>query len=330
VVGVAGESLAADERRILRRFPPAGVILFARNVVSEAQLSALAAEIRGELPDAFLAVDQEGGPVDRFRALTGGSPSFASAARAGSAELAGLLAGEICAAFTIDWNLAPVVDRAVEGAGKSILSRRAAFEDGAPVAAAARDFLRALAAFGVAGCLKHFPGLGRAEVDSHRSLPRVSAGADLAADLSPFAALAPAAPAVMISHAAIGSSPLPATLDRAIAHDLLRGEVRFEGAAISDDLEMGALAEFGGIPERAAAAFGAGCDLLCVGKETTALPEATAAIEERASAERRMEAARRVSSFRGELARLRRERRLFPRGLPEIAAAFRRASDRLA
>ncbi len=305
------------------------MILFARNIVSERQLSALVSEIRAELPDAFLAVDQEGGPVDRFRALTGESPSFASAARAGAADLAGLLAGEICAAFSIDWDLAPVVDRAVEGAGKSILSRRAAFEDGAPIAAAAEDFLRGLAAFGVAGCLKHFPGLGRAAVDSHRSLPHVPAGEELAADLSPFVALAPVAPAVMVAHAAIGASPLPATLDPGIAGGLLRREARFGGLSISDDLEMGALAEFGGIPERAAAAFSAGCDLLCVGKETGALPEAAAAVEAGGSAERRTEADRRVAAFRTELERLARERRLVPRAIPEIAAAFRRAAERL-
>jgi len=305
------------------------VILFARNVVSEAQLSSLVAEIRSDVPDAILAVDQEGGPVDRFRVLTGASPSFASAARAGSADLAGLLAGEICAAFSIDWDLAPVVDRAVEGAGESILSRRAAFEDGARIAPAAGDFLRALAAFGVAGCLKHFPGLGRAAVDSHRSLPRVAGGEELAHDLSPFVALAPAVPAVMVSHAAIGASPLPATLDPAIAGDLLRRGAHFEGLAISDDLEMGALAEFGGIAERAAAAFSAGCDLLCIGNAIGTLPDAAAAVAARAPAGRGSEAAGRVAAFRAELDRLKRERRLFPRGIPEIAAAFRRAAERL-
>ena len=329
MVGIAGEALAPGERAIFRRFPPGGVILFARNVVSEAQLSALVAELRAELPDAVLSVDQEGGPVDRFRALTAASPSFAGAAKAGAADLAGLLAGEICAAFSIDWDLAPVVDRAVEGAGRTVLRGRAAFEDGSEVAAAAEAFLAALAAFGVAGCLKHFPGLGRASVDSHLVLPRVSGGPDLEDDLVPFRTLARIAPAVMVSHAAVGGASLPATLDRGIATEMLRGNAGFAGVAISDDLEMGALAGFGNLAERAAAAFSAGCDFLCIGKETAALPEAAAAVEARASAARLDEAAARIAEFRAGLGRLGRERRLAPRPIAEIAAACRRATERL-
>lgn len=241
-----------------------------------------------------------------------------------------MLAGEICAAFSIDWDLAPVVDRAVEGAGRTILAGRAPAEDGRAAAAAAGAFLDALAAFGVAGCLKHFPGLGRAAVDSHRVLPRIGAEAGgLEDDLVPFRLLAARAPACMVSHAAVGGSALPATLDRAVAHDLLRGGAGFAGVAISDDLEMGALSAFGGLPERSAAAFAAGCDLLCIGSVAAALPDAAAAVEERSSPERRAEARRRVARFRTESARLRRERRLFPRPVSEIAEAFRRATERL-
>ena len=218
----------------------------------------------------------------------------------------------------------------MEGAGRTVLRGRAAFEDGRESASAARGFLDALAAFGVAGCLKHFPGLGRAAVDSHLVLPRIPEGREgLEADLAPFRALAESAPAVMVSHAAVGGSNVPATLDSGIATDLLRRDVGFEGVAVSDDLEMGALADFGGVPERAAAAFEAGCDLLCIGKETAALPEAAAAVEARASAERLDEASRRLGVFRGVLRDLRRQRRLVPRPVPEIAAAFRRATERL-
>lgn len=306
------------------------MILFSRNVVSEAQLSALVADIRSELPDAFLCVDQEGGRVDRFRAITAASPSFSAAARAGASDLAGTLAGEICAAFGIDWDLAPVVDRSVEGAGRTILAGRAASDRGDEVVFAARGFLGALAAFGVAGCLKHFPGLGRAAVDSHLVLPRLSAQrTEMEEDLAPFRALAASAPAVMVSHAAVGETSLPATLDPAVAADLLRRDVGFRGVAVSDDLEMGALAEFGGLPERAAAAFSAGCDVLCLGKETAELPDSAAAVEARASAARLDEAAGRLAAFRAELGRLKRERRLAPRPVPEIAAAFRRATERL-
>ncbi len=307
------------------------MILFARNIVSERQLAGLTSDLRAVLPEAFLCVDQEGGSVDRFRALTGSSPSFSAASRKGAASLAGTLAGEICAAFGIEWDLAPVVDRAVEGAGRTILKDRAASEDGEEIVSAAGAFLDSLAEFGVAGCLKHFPGLGRAAVDSHLVLPRLSAASEeLERDLVPFRALVRRAPAVMVSHAAVGEGRQPATLDRAIASDLLRRDVGFEGIAISDDLEMGALAEFGDLAARSSAAFYAGCDFLCIGKENAVLPDAAAAVEAGASEERLDETGRRVATFRTGIARLKRERRVGPRRIPEIADAFRRATDRLA
>lgn len=275
----------------------------------------------------MLCVDQEGGPVDRFRAITGLSPAFERAGAAGKAGLAGALAGEICAAFSIAWDLAPVVDRAVEGAGRRILAGRAAAGETDGIVAAAGAFLDGLSEFGVAGCLKHFPGLGRAAVDSHLVLPRIDDdAAALDEDLAPFRALAGRAPAVMVSHAAIAGASLPASLDRPIATGMLRDRVGFGGIAVSDDLEMGALAEFGSVPERAASAFDAGCDLLCVGKDTAALPEAAEAVGRRASAERRAEAGHRIAKFRMVLRRLQSNRRTSPRAARAIAESFREAS----
>ena len=315
---------------MFRAHPPGAVILFARNVAAEDQLRELVADLRSELPGAILCVDQEGGPVDRFRAITGRSPAFDRAWAAGEAERAGALAGEICAAFSIDWDLAPVVDRAVEGAGSTILAGRAASADPGEASAAAAGFLEGLNAFGVAGCLKHFPGLGRAAVDSHLVLPRIADDPDeLEKDLAPFRSLAPRVPAVMVSHAAVGSERRPATLDRNIATGLLRHVVGFSGVAVSDDLEMGALAEFGTIAERAARAFEAGCDLLCVGKDTAALPAAAEGIEREAPASRREEAEGRIGAFREGLRDLAGRRRSLARPVPVIAEAFREASARI-
>jgi beta-N-acetylhexosaminidase len=134
----------------------------------------------------------------------------------------------------------------------------------------------------------------------------------------------------MISHAAMGGSRFPATLDRDIATGLLRGGAGFAGLAISDDLEMGALAEFGSVSERAAAAFEAGCDLLCVGKDTAALPVSAEAIERGATASRRREAERRVGEFRETVVRLGARRRSAPRAVAAIGEAFRQACARLA
>jgi beta-N-acetylhexosaminidase len=113
-----------------------------------------------------------------------------------------------------------------------------------------------------------------------------------------------------------------------MATGLLRRDVGFEGIAISDDLEMGALGEFGGIAERAFLAFEAGCDLLCVGKDTAALPEAAEAIERGARASRRDEAEGRLGEFQESLRRLGASRRSTPRAVAAIAEAFREASAR--
>jgi beta-N-acetylhexosaminidase len=250
---------------------------------------------------------------------------------AGASRRAGALAGEICAAFSLDWDLAPVVDRAVDGAGRPVLAGRAASPDSGDVADAAAAFLEGLHAFGVAGCLKHFPGLGRAAVDSHLVLPRIGEDPEeLEKDLAPFRALAARVPAVMVSHAASGSAGRPATLDRNVATGLLRRGVGFSGVAVSDDLEMGALADFGTLPERAALAFEAGCDLLCFGKETAALPGAAEAIERGLPAARLEEAGGRIGEFREALRRLGENRRSRPRTVAAIAEAFRDASARWA
>jgi len=183
----------------------------------------------------------------------------------------------------------------------------------------------------VAGCLKHFPGLGRAAVDSHLDLPRIGDDpAALESDLVPFRSLGGRAPAIMVSHAAMGEARLPATLDRNVATGLLRGAAGFAGLAISDDLEMGALSAFGTLSERAAAAFEAGCDLLCVGKDTAALPASAEAIERRATPSRREEAERRVEELREALGRLGAGRRSAPRAVAAIGEAFRQACERLA
>src|SRR5262249_42603905 len=140
---------------------------------------------------------------------------------------------------------APVVDRLLPGASEQILAERAASGDPAAVARAASDFLLGLHESGIGGCVKHFPGLGRANLDTHKELPRIPRDeAEEERDLAPFVATMEKAGAVMIAHAA-GPDGQPASLSRAIAHGLLREWLGFAGAAFSDDLEMGALQSFG-------------------------------------------------------------------------------------
>jgi beta-N-acetylhexosaminidase len=318
LVGVEGTELNVRERELFSRFPPGGILLFARNIVSEPQARSLVEELREGIPGVWLCVDQEGGPVDRFRAIAGPSISAAGAARVGASRGAGEIAGALCAAFDLDLDLAPVVDRAVPAAGGVVLTDRVVSESPDEVARAGSEFLEGLAEFGIGGCLKHFPGLGRGAVDSHLLLPVIQDDPrQLKMDLAPFWDLSDA-PAVMVSHAAIGREALPSSLSRVIATELLRGEGRFEGAAFSDDLEMGALAAFGSLAERSAAAMAAGCDVLCIGKENAALPEAVVAIERMVRGERIAEAAERIDRLRTDLARIRAEKRRKPPPFAEI------------
>jgi len=304
-VGISGPTLTAPERRILERDPPWAVILFRRNIESVEQLRRLTRDI-ADLPGRpLLCVDQEGGPVDRLRDLLGPTISFRRAAEAGQAREAGQLVGEACAQMGFDIDLAPVVDRLLPGASERILAERAASSDPTVIARAANDFLLGLTESGVGGCAKHFPGLGRANLDTHKELPRIPADPrEEELDLAPFIATMETAGAVMISHAA-GPDGVPASLSRDTAHQLLRLRLGFTGAAFSDDLEMGALAAFGDLPERCVAAAQAGCDLLFVCSQIDEYKDCVAAVESGVSEERREEAHKRLARYGSHLERIR-------------------------
>jgi beta-N-acetylhexosaminidase len=300
-VGIGGPTLTQGEHEILRRSPPWAVILFRRNIESADQLTLLVASLKTLPGPPMLCLDQEGGPVDRLQSILGPSISFAAASRLGVARRAGELAGESCRAFGFDVDLAPVVDRGLPEAGALVLGERCAAPEPERVERAAREYLEGLHARGVGGCLKHFPGLGRARLDTHKSLPKLPAEPEEEQrDLAPFAALMDAAGAVMISHAA-GPEGRPASLDRDIGIKLLRRRMGFAGAAFSDDLEMGALSEFGDLPARSAAACLAGCDLLFVCRQIEAYPDCVAAVGENVPPRRRAEAAKRLQTYRRHL-----------------------------
>ena len=297
-VGIAGPTLDPSERAILEKYPPRAVVLFMRNIESERQVADLVTEIRALPESPFLAIDQEGGPVDRLRGLAGPFPSFHEAARSGHARRAGELAAEACARLGIRLDLAPVVDRRMPGAGETVLGDRTVAEEPERIIPAARDFLDGLESRGVGGCLKHFPGLGRAARDTHRALPFLPEDPHQEErDLAPFRALKDAAGAIMVSHAAGARDRLPASLSFDTATGLLRSEIGFEGVALSDDLEMGALEEYGDLSGRSAAAVRAGCDLVLVCSRLEAYPDCVARIESEVSAPRRAEASRRIDVF---------------------------------
>ena len=321
-VGLAGPVLERSEREILAAAVPRGVILFRRNIEDEARLARLIGELR-ELGVRHVFVDQEGGPVDRLRDLVAPTPSLRKTAGAGTARRAGAAVGAMLARLGFDVDLAPVVDRAVADGGALVLGERSASVSPAEVAAAAGDFLDGLHSQGVAGCLKHFPGLGRAALDTHKSLPVVPPDpAEDALDLAPFQALMERARAVMVSHAA-GPDGVPASLSPDVSISLLRGRLGFSGAAFSDDLEMGALEAFGDLPERCVRAASAGCDLLFVCRRIEVYTACVEAVERLVPGARRQEASARLDAYGAHVAALRRAA-----GTPEVTLAAIRAELR--
>ncbi len=267
VVGIAGPVLCAEEAAFFAALPPAGVILFARNIVDPAQLAALAEAIRTACPGAELLVDQEGGRVARLRPPHWRAHPPAAAhgalhgrdAQAGlrAAWLTGALIGCDCADF--DVVCAPVLDVAAPGADAAVVGDRSFGTDPGDVAALGGAFAAGLLAAGVIPVMKHAPGHGRATVDSHHALPVVDA-ADLAADIAPFVANRdlPWAMTAHIVYTALDPDR-PATLSPRVLAEVIRGRIGFDGVLVSDDLAMSALQ---GPPEaRAVAALAAGCDL---------------------------------------------------------------------
>jgi beta-N-acetylhexosaminidase len=319
-VGLSGASLAPAEREILEAFPPRAVILFRRNIESVDGLLALAAGVRSLPGRPWLCVDEEGGPVDRFRDLLGPSISFREAAERGLSRRAGELAGEACLRLGFDLDLAPVVDRLLAGASERVLKDRCAPGEPGQVARAASEFVAGLHSSGVGSCIKHFPGLGRASLDTHRELPTIPPDTrEQERDLAPFRATMGAARAVMISHAA-GPDGRPASLSSDVATRLLRGALGFDGAAFSDDLEMGALAALGSLPDRCAAAASAGCDLLFVCSRISEYPDCVERVARQVPTARVAEATGRLDSYAEHLDSLRRVSRTPDRPLAGLIA----------
>ena len=283
IVGIAGPVLSEAEAALFRAHPPAGVILFGRNIESPGQLVALVASLRGVLAaDAVLMVDQEGGRVARLRpphwpaqppaAAIGRLHANDAAKGVRAAWLAGAVIGLECAAAGFDVVTAPVLDLRMAGAS-GVIGDRAFAEDPEAVGALGAAMAEGLLAAGVQPVGKHIPGHGRAVADSHLELPRVDT-ANLEADFRPFAmnARLPWAMTAHVLYTALDPER-PATLSPAVIGPIIRQRIGFDGVLVSDDLAMGALS--GAAAARAAAALAAGCDLAlyCTGDA-----EATAAV----------------------------------------------------
>jgi len=273
IFGCAGLSLTTAERDFFRATDPAGFILFKRNCDTPEQVRALVAALRAAVdrPAAPVLIDQEGGRVQRLRPphWRAAPPArrFAELHRrdpAAGARAAWINARLIAAELMdlgIDVDCAPVLDNPVPGA-HDVIGDRALGNDIATIATLGRAVMDGLMAGGVLPVIKHLPGHGRAEVDSHKHCPIVEAGdAELRAqDLPPFRSLADA-PFAMTAHVVYRAwdGDRVATWSDAVIGRIIRGDIGFGGCLLSDDLSMQALD--GGLGERARRALAAGCDL---------------------------------------------------------------------
>ncbi|WP_428490552.1 beta-N-acetylhexosaminidase [Rhodopila sp.] len=269
IVGIAGPTLSAEEATLFRALPPAGVILFSRNIQHPEQLTALIISLREVLlADADLMVDQEGGRVARLKpphwdahpaaATLGQRFATDPTAALRAAWLTGALIGRQCrtAGFTIA--ATPVLDLSVPGA-HGVIGDRAFAHHPAAVARLGRAVANGLLAAGVVPVGKHAPGHGRARVDSHLSLPKLT-DTDLAADIRAFALNADL-PWMMTAHIVYEALDphLPATLSAKVIETVIRGRIGFKGVLVTDDLAMQALS--GAPADLAVQALIAGCDL---------------------------------------------------------------------
>ncbi|ANK13009.1 beta-N-acetylhexosaminidase [Erythrobacter neustonensis] len=273
IFGLSGPVLTADERAFFRDCDPAGYILFGRNCVDPVQLRRLTDDLRAihGRDRLLVSIDQEGGRVARLRpphwAAYPAGDAFeklyqiapASAIEAARANATAMALELSAMGITVDYH--PPLDLRVPGA-HDVIGDRAFGSDPTQVAAIGRAVLEGLAAGGVAGCIKHMPGHGRTDVDTHKALPTVTASpAELEADLEPFRALNQALIG-MTGHLVFTAwdAENPATLSQKVIRDVIRGKIGFDGLLLTDDIDMEALG--GAIPERAARAHAAGCDIV--------------------------------------------------------------------
>lgn len=287
LVGLTGTELSPLERAWLKLIQPAGIILFKRNIADANQTRALLKEsLAFCAPHAARCVDVEGGTVNRLKEALAAIPSAQAVARAmarptlsqsarknGAPNVEPALArehGELIAravaVFGFNTTLAPVLDLALPDSAQ-VLGSRCSAPEPAGVIAYARQFLIGLSSRGVAGCGKHFPGLGAGSLDSHMDTPSIprDGSAIWRDDLEPYRALRDELPIIMVNHAAYPMTPgrqRPASVSRYWIESVLRKRIGYRGLVLSDDLEMGGILKFMPIEEAAIEAIRTGSDLI--------------------------------------------------------------------
>ncbi|WP_416196679.1 glycoside hydrolase family 3 N-terminal domain-containing protein [Selenomonas sp.] len=275
MIGIHGTELDEDSKTMLRQFHIGGIVYFDRNIKSQDQLKSLSEQLQayaqGEAQQKvplFLAIDEEGGTVSRGRGVIPAPPSEANIGASGQPERARMSAASTAQALHaagINLNLAPVADVSSSDAR--------AFSGDAQVAA--RFTEKAVSGYeqeGMLCALKHFPGIGKGAVDSHQEVSRVDVPRETLEreDLLPFAEIIasqrPEDFLILVSHLIYPcyDAAHSASQSRAVMTDLLRGRLGYQGIILTDDLEMGAVANHVPLRQAGANAVVAGADIVLV------------------------------------------------------------------
>ena len=276
MIDLQGTSITEEERELLRHPLVGGVILFTRNYVDPDQLTEVVAGIHAvRNPPLIVAVDQEGGRVQRFQKGFTRLPPARLIGHAydqdpkGGVELArktGWLMASELRSHGVDISFAPVVD--LDYGVNEAIGTRAFHKRAEVVGQLAVAYMNGMKEAGMAATAKHFPGHGAVTADSHHILPVDRRElVDMSDDLAPYRRLiANGLPSVMVAHIVFPAlDAAPASLSAAWIRDVLRGELRFQGVVFADDLSMGgAAAAYGDVVARAERALAAGCDMLPV------------------------------------------------------------------
>ena len=263
-----GKELDAATAAFLKTNGIRAVCLFRGNMTDSAQLSKLTADLRAVMgPESLIAIDQEGGAVVRSTWVPA-PPAAMGLGAADDTDLAqrtGAAVARAVRALGFNWNFAPVLDLN-NNPHNPVIAERSFGAEPQRAAELALAWMAGSHAEGVACCVKHFPGHGDTNVDSHRDLPTVDKPvAQLEQlELAPFRISSAAAPAMMTAHIVYPTldADNPATMSRRILHDLLRDEWQYRGIIITDGMDMHAIAGRYGVGNAAVRALTAGADMV--------------------------------------------------------------------
>ncbi len=285
-IGLPGTELNSETRNLIKEVQPGGIIIFGRNVASPQQLRDLIDGVRELLPiEPLVGIDQEGGLVDRLRKILMPMPSARTIRQHGdlaASRALGRITGEVLGMLGFNMNFAPVMSIMTDE--RDLLSNglysRSFGRSPGEVLGYTTVYLRGLQETGIIGCLKHFPGIGAGEVDSHEQMPLVQLSHDdlIAQDLAPYIELFgrrdDRVRCVMVSHGGFPNIDIkqeltggllePASLSHNIVTKVLRQELGYKHLVVTDDLEMGAIARHCEIEAGVVRAFLAGEDMLLI------------------------------------------------------------------